>query len=384
MFYQLLLQRCAVLRIKLFLVILLSISTFAQAQSLSLYGAEVVVSGNDNNSRDKAIKKAMSEVLIKVSGSPRVLSVNEVQQALEAANQYVYEFHFSKARRFNSKQEPVSVKTLQAQFQPQLIKKLLKQANQPIWPDRRSSVVLWLALDGAANNELVDRSPSGFVTDSTYRYVRHHVTLSAKSRGIPLVVPDFDSYRFDQKIATAIEKRDMIYLLAQSRSKYQSSSILMGYLTKTSVGPWQANWTLVDQGQKQSFTTSSMRLSDLLVNSIDKAASNLAANYAVKGVLERSEGTLLKLNGLTNQQDYRAAFQYLKSVLGVSEVVVREVEVHNVTFEIITTMGVSQLEHLWKMDKRIVDAANYNGNSIDQGDSFDVDLVKWWQVSPVQ
>lgn len=384
MSYQLLLQNSAIFCVRLFFVVFLSIFTHVHAQPASLYGAEVLVSGNDSQTRDKAIKEALSEVFIKVSGSPRVLTVDEVKQAIESANQYVYEFHFAQARRFNSNQEPVSVKTLQAQFQPQLVKKLLKQANQPIWPDRRTPVVLWLALDGAANNELVDRSPSGFVTDSTYRYVRHHVLLKAKERGVPLVVPDYDSYRFDQRIVSAIKNNDMAYLLAQSRSKYQASSVLMGYLTKTSVGPWQASWTLVDQGQRPSFTTSNMRLRDLLANSVDKAANTLAGNYAVKGVLERNEGALLKLNGLTNQQEYRAAFQYLKSVLGVSEVVVREVEAQNVTFEIITTMGVSQLERLWKMDKRVVDAADYNGSSIDQGDNFDVDLVKWWQASPAR
>lgn len=357
-----------------------SIASVAHAQLTSLYGAEVVVNGSDNQTRDAAIKSAMSEVLVKVSGSERVLALEEVKQALDSANQYLYEFNFATVKRFNSQQQPISVKALQAQFQPQLIKQLLKQTSQPIWPDRRGAVALWLALDSAANNELVDRSASGFVTDSTYRYVRHNLVMQAKKRGIPLVVPDLDSYRFDQMVVPAIETRDVSYLLEQSRSKYGAFSVLVGYLTKTSVGPWQVNWTLVDQGQKNRYTVSEMRLTDLLSTSIDKVSNTLAAKYAVKGSLERSEGTLLKLNGLTNQQEYRAAFDYLKSVLGVSEVVVREVEAQNITFEIITNMGVSQLERLWRMDKRLVDAADYNGDSSDSGDNFDVDLVKWWQT----
>lgn len=116
--------------------------TVAQAAAPATYSGEAAVGSQSEAERGEALKTALAEVVIRLSGDPGVLSRSEVARAVADASKYVLQYQY----RRNPAVEPGQATSLSlvAEFDSVAVDRLLSQ----------------LGLAGAGSPIAIDTTPS--------------------------------------------------------------------------------------------------------------------------------------------------------------------------------------------------------------------------------
>ena len=159
---------------------LFSVSSAFGVEVTDLYVAKVPVSSQSNNERNKALKKAMRLVLVKVGGQESVTQVSEsarkvFNKALKNYKSYMAQYRY----------ERVDNKILLAvTFDEAKINDLFLQANLPLWGRVRPQILLWIVeAQGLTRNVL---------SDSSISQLPAFAKQFSKYRGLPLMMPLMD------------------------------------------------------------------------------------------------------------------------------------------------------------------------------------------------
>ena len=159
---------------------LFSVSSAFGVEVTDLYVAKVPVSSQSNNERNKALKKAMRLVLVKVGGQESVTQVSEsarkvFNKALKNYKSYMAQYRY----------ERVDNKILLAvTFDEAKINELFLQANLPLWGRLRPQILLWIVEEqGLTRNVL---------SDSSISQLPAFAKQFSKYRGLPLMMPLMD------------------------------------------------------------------------------------------------------------------------------------------------------------------------------------------------
>lgn len=158
----------------LFLSFLLIPTAFA-VEVKDLYVAKVEISSQHKSDRNKALKKALSSVLVKIGGNQHVLANKEIRRHLNKYNSYVtnFRYEYEQGKQF-----------LKASFDAAKINQLFVDANLPIWGSLRPQVVLWLVNEQGLVRELISDGSASFLSD-----VSDEVSTL---RGLPIALPLWD------------------------------------------------------------------------------------------------------------------------------------------------------------------------------------------------
>jgi hypothetical protein len=110
--------------------------------------------------------------------------------------------------------------------------------------------------------------------------------------------------------------------------------VLVGRLFRPPDGEWQAQWTLLEGGQIQSWGGEGALPAEVIDEGVAGAVKVLAARYApLTG--DQSVGLLpLTVTEVRNLNDYARVARYLQSLQQVEHVQVQKVEADRITFEL--------------------------------------------------
>ena len=158
-----------------FMVFLLSMPLYA-VQVDGLYTAKVVVKDQSSSARKLAIKRALQQVVHKVSGR-RDTNKAALFESLANAGSYVEQFQYKKRDGGQSF-------WLIVRFQKAGIDQTLQQFGVPVWGANRPSVLLWLAIDEGGR-----RSIAGAESDSGLAAI---LTQEVRNMGLHVTLPLLD------------------------------------------------------------------------------------------------------------------------------------------------------------------------------------------------
>ena len=139
------------------------------------------------NARELAYETALTEVLLRVSGS--ALSADPERIALLFPNPAAYVVQF----------RPGDENTLWVSFDGQAIEAVLRQAGQTVWGKDRPVTLVWLAVDwGRGDREIItaddpERGRDAARSIDRNRLLRQRVLDMAERRGLPIVFPLLDT-----------------------------------------------------------------------------------------------------------------------------------------------------------------------------------------------
>ena len=153
----------------------------------SLFTAEVPLNERSDNPRDDAYKAALTEVLMRVSGS--LLSTDEeaIDELFPVPSAYVTQF------------QPGAEDSLWVSFDGEAIERVLRAAGQMVWGNDRPLTLVWLAVDwGQGEREIIaagdpERSRQQSRSIDRNRLLRERVLEIAEKRGLPLAFPLLDT-----------------------------------------------------------------------------------------------------------------------------------------------------------------------------------------------
>ena len=138
--------------------------------------AQIPVSDQSQKTRAYAVKEALTQVMVKVSGNTAVLQNPGVRAALRTPEAYLRSYRFS-----YSGNDTFYV----AEFDNTKLIELLKREGLPLWGERRPETIVWLATETDDNERII-------LDESTPTPVGEMLINTAKTRGVPVSLPLMD------------------------------------------------------------------------------------------------------------------------------------------------------------------------------------------------
>ncbi len=207
--------------ILLSMLVLTGIPTAWAVEVATLYTAQVALDEEQNNPRQEAYKAALSEVLLRVSGTQLSSDPEMIELLFPSPASYVVQFR------------PGEEETLWVSFDGEAIEQVLRQSGQTVWGSERPVTLIWLAVDwGQGDREIIaagdpDQSRDSGRSIDRNRLLRQRVLDMAERRGLPVLFPLLDTE--DQQNVTFSDiwgGFDEQLLVASER--YEADSVLVG------------------------------------------------------------------------------------------------------------------------------------------------------------
>lgn len=314
----------------------------SQSMANSIFNASVAVDDRSDASRAAGLSSALRQVLSKVSGMQDFTAYANLEAAIAKPQKFVYQFAFQDVERIDMNGELLNSLRLDVQFQPQLVRKLLKQAQAPIWNGRRPNLVLGMVLDDG-------RSPRAVLRSDPNSYRSQTVRDLATERGLTLVLPDVESQNYQLDDIWSLDRQAN----ELTRVALKTTLMLTAKGVQDSRGLWYGSWLLNYDGEFIQTDINASDLNQFLAQGMEFAATYLFDRFAVTGSSEVDDAVVLQVRQVSNYQEYHQVRNDLLKLVLISSVRVRDVMPDAVVFEISTDSDLEQLKRLILQSKRL-------------------------------
>ena len=304
-------QQSSTLPAVLFCVLLLLPVLAVQAAADKLFESEVVVANQSSGERSHAMKTALQEVLVRVTGQHAVLSSEPARVMLQNPAQLVQQYRY-----FTVPESEPPVLKLWVQFDGEAIRQVLQQQGVTYWGTERPDTLVWLAVE--------DRGERYVVAADDGTDVYRQVEQAARQRGVPVLFPLMDLQ--DQAQVRFSDIWGGFYENVLDASKrYNPQAVLIGRLNRSPSGGWSSRWHLQVAGKPSSWSDSHQQLDMLAQQGIDDTADILASRFAVSQAGSNLKTVNILVTDVDTLSDYARLSEYLSGLTAVVGVQVEQV-----------------------------------------------------------
>ena len=330
------------LQVALFLGGTLGLPFSAALAESNFFAAQVPVTSQSPDDRSVALKAALAEVLVKVSGSLEMPTHSAGAEAIANATKYVQQFRYiqpSPAQRSTGTELLLS-----AEFDAGLIKNIIKRGGMGVWPVNRPQVLVWAIEDTLEGRQVI--------TDPNHP-VMAALLARADVRGLPTLLPLWD---LDDQMLLNDEQlwamNDEAIMAASSR--YDATTVLTARYTQTSDGQWFASWQFNHAGERRVYDLRSPNFAGLAAAAVDPLVTYLAERYAVRSVTDEQEHLQrIHVHGVHSYAAYQNVLAYLSKQPLISHIKLMGVEGDQLTVQILLAASWSQLNNAFALDRKI-------------------------------
>lgn len=285
----------------------------------------------DDKSRDTrlaASRKALLNVLVKVSGDESADQNKLAQQRTKNISDYMLKFEYDEKANGQL--------NLVVKFEARKINELIKELNLPLWGVQRPLVAIWLGIEDNWRRELV--------TQESYPQLEQLIYDKAGRRGLPVVVPLLDLQ--DRRLVGIPEVWGNFSEPVEEASRRYSAerSITARMYQELDSETWILDWRFTNddlfdsnrlEGDKQQ----------IVGQMIDSLALGLANEYAIdpNAYYEQAAATLT-LKGTQSFVDIELAKRRLQSLSVVTQATIMRKTSEFVEFKLNHTGSVGDLK----------------------------------------
>jgi len=296
-----------------------------------LYQASAPVSNESASKRKPAIKQALIQVLVKLTGDRNIRKSSGISLLLERPERFVQQYRYQQSKPQGD--ELVQSKELWVQFDETALNEALRSYSLSIWGKERPSILVWLAHEDKGTRRLVsfEESPE---------YIAM-LDQRAAARGVSLLFPLLDledTSRMNVSDVWGGFKEPVL----DASNRYRSNVVLMAKLIQTLPTLWESHWSAYINGQEMHWTNQGELAEIVLEEGVDELVDRLAAQYVNTGSAS-TEVLELIVSGINNLDGYAKTLSYLESLQSVSNVQVKQVSENEVMFEIISRGGLTAI-----------------------------------------
>lgn len=320
----------------LFFSLILLVSQPVLAIKVSgLYQAAAPVSDESAAKRKPAIKQALIQVLIKLTGDRNIAKSGGISGLLERPDRFVQQFRYQQIQKTDEQGMETGevIKELLVQFDEASLNNAMRNYGLMIWGKERPSILVWLAYENNNFRQLVsfEESPE---------YISM-LDQHAAARGVSLLFPLLDLEDTTRMNASDVWAGFEEPILNAS-GRYESDVVLTGKLVQATPALWESQWTLYNNGVKVSWISQGEIAEIALEEGINELVDRLASEY-VNSVSGGTEILELSVFEIKTVDDYAKTLSYLQSIQAVSEVQVKQVTKNEVLFEVISYGGITAI-----------------------------------------
>lgn len=232
------------------------------AAAADLYSGEAIVTGRDADAdRDRGLRIALTETLVKLSGDARLAERPELVPLLDRAASAVaslsYEDRLAKKKLMDEQGTRQRSYLMTVQFRPEVVDAMLADLGAKAWTAERPRVLVLLGVTDL-------KGPYALAADGERGQGQREVFADlSRRRGLPLVLPE----------QAALAQTGHIVEL---RRRYQAEAVLMGTMSMRPAGTWDTGWTLLRDGVPETWEVDDTTFDRAIRDGVDRTARTLA------------------------------------------------------------------------------------------------------------
>lgn len=384
-------------------------------QQVDIYRAQALVKSQSEAERNAAARVTFGELMVRVSGQRNALDNPVVRAAMPKAQNYLFGFSYkSSSEKLVEGSRSFTALALQLNYEPQAIGQLLRDAQLPLWPAQRPTLLVWLVFKDQRGLHLVPEVIDFQAINSFAAY-----------RGLPLVFPKHDVRDSFSISAQDVWDLDQVKIKAASE-RYKADAILVGRYTPSSMGPippaitidplarpedsssdtssvateisasteitsasesmvdaanqniepaqgpWLGDWLLLQNEVQRKFADETPEVKGLFNSAIDYAADYFAQQYAIMPTTQGAQQIVLRIGNITSFAAFKQVQSYLESLALVQRMEVVAVNAEGVLVRLTTDADARLLTNTLALGHRM---------TLLQAESTSVQIN---QISPVR
>jgi len=299
------------------------------AEVEGLYETEVLVTSQGRDERNAAIRMALDEVLVRVSGDRNTPRLDALQGLYRRSLQLVQQYRYRALPRGTGliDDQPGGMsQVLWVSFDAAAIDQALRKASVPLWGQVRPATLVWVVVEDAGVRALMGAD--------TMPQSKQVMQQQAERRGLPLFVPLWD---LEDQVALRFTDvwGNFQDAILRASARYATEAVLVGRLYRQSGDIWESRWTLYQGSETAHWSLSSPSQNEVLSAGVDGVADHLGRRFAK--VFDESQSGRVKVvvKDLRTLEDYARAAQFLQSLDVVTAMQVESVVGETVTFDLL-------------------------------------------------
>lgn len=299
------------LGIALLCMLTLPAGAAGMARVADFYQGQAPLESRAQAARPAAIREALAEVLVRLTGDVSISLRDGAQPILGEADRYVRSFRYAELPAEATPDQPPEESAeprlaLIAEFDAAALKAAVKRQGLPLWAERRPVTLLWLA---ASALEL----PRQLLGREQVAELAPELLEVSRDRGLPLNFPVLDEVdRAAFGYADVIREERERALAASQR--YAPRHVLLAHLDRRGQA-WFAGWSLLQEdGSVQRWESRGETPGSALAGGFTRYADDLATRYALEVSPGWVQATQLRVLGVAALADYARVLEYLQGL----------------------------------------------------------------------
>lgn len=278
------------------MLLLLAVQPLQARQDL--YEATVPVVDRGAEARAAAVRAALSEVLVRLSGDAEVAGKPAGKALLADPSKHLQQYQYEGDATAGGLY-------LRAGFAAAPLEAALRQQGLALWGRERAPVLAWVAVDDGQRRYLLGAGD----TDA----VAVELRAAARRQGLELVLPLLDLEDQSRVTLTRVQEGDLDALMPASE-RYRAEAVLVGAL-QAAAGSWRGRWVLRHAGQDTQWTAGEAPLAMALDQSLAPAESKLATRAPVVVPADATPTRItVRVQGVLRLHDYARVDQYVRGL----------------------------------------------------------------------
>lgn len=392
-FQGLILVRFSLIRILLSALCFMVMSPVFAGQSVDIYRAQALVKSQAEAERNAAARATFGELIVRISGQRNALDNPVIRAAMPKAQNYLFGFSYkSSSEKLVEGARSFTALALQLDYEPQAIGQLLRDAQLPLWPAQRPTLLVWLVFKDQRGLHLVPEVIDLKAINSFAAY-----------RGLPLVFP-----KHDLKDSQLVSAEDLWGLnqekIKAASARYNADAILVGRYTPSAMGPlppavvvdslaanelgeafavssatavsssafsffdessasavaaepvqgpWLGDWLLLHGDNQSTFADETPEVKGLFNSVIDHVADYFARQYAILPTNQGAQQIVLRIGNITSFAAFKEVQGYLEGLALVQRLEVVTVNAEGVVIRLTTEADARLLTNTLALGRRL-------------------------------
>lgn len=290
--------------------------------TLPLYEESLTVTDKSTPARVASMRVALANVLIRVSGNPKLMSNSAIEKLTQSPEQYLQAYEYRTQESNNAK--TAAQWKCRYVFDTKKINQLLTSHGQTVWATHRPNVLLWWAVahdpEGKDNEIYKHDSQATFLTLWKQQ---------AKLRGFVTTLP-----MNELTTQSNIEMQDIAQLNADklklASNRYHTDMQAAFLLKISKEGVWQGSLQLLQQNTQAPLKLTDRDPNIVITGLIDQLVGQLARKPPVKKVTTALKTFTVTVRDIHDRKHFQKMSKYLAGLSSVKEVQVLTVATNQV------------------------------------------------------
>ncbi len=330
--------------ISLAILSLMAWSNLQAAVVDDLYTVELPVADQTTTQRLEVFNQALREVIVKVSGSDEVLTRPDLERPLKNSSRYVRQFRYISKKDDTTEAFEGSRLYLRTVFNQDLLEKLLRESNIPVWGKERPSTLMLISFDMNKNVALVSGDTAPDVVEELDKV--------AARKGIPVLFPLLD---LEDRVILGVE--DIVQLneanIQALVDRYAPDAVLVGQIVGRVGQGWQGNWQLRFGDGMREWSYRTQDREAIMQQAIGQLAKTLATEYALQDFSNLEEDVLLRVDEVSGIASYQRILSYLQSLDAVESVRLVLIQGNMLTYRVKLRNSLQDLQQLISLGSQL-------------------------------